>query len=123
MGDPPIRYYKVRDSQSMSEQIQSHFLGLVENFCDGPVTNDPSAASHIYENRRAPSPLVCKNAYIFFNHLNIFSVSWSQALPQFYKFLKMCRAPSPLVCKKGNVFEKVIFNIFFKYNRYKFMYL
>ena len=106
MGDPPIRYYKVRDSQSMSEQIQSHFLGLVENFCDGPVTNDPSAARHIYENRRAPSPLVCKNAYVFLHTYNFINASQSQEYMSFLTFFKKCLAPSPLVCKNGNVFEK-----------------
>ena len=39
IDDPPIKYYQVRDRQSTSEQIQSHFLRQVADFCDGPVTN------------------------------------------------------------------------------------
>ena len=38
IDDPPIRYYKVRDRQSISEQIQSHFWKQVDNICDWPVT-------------------------------------------------------------------------------------
>ena len=41
IDDPPIGYYKVRDRQSISEQIQSHFLKQVDNFCDWPVTKQP----------------------------------------------------------------------------------
>ena len=38
IDDPPIRYYKVRDSQSKLEQNQSHFLRVIDYFCDHVVT-------------------------------------------------------------------------------------
>ena len=104
IDDPPIRYYKVRDSQSMFEQNQSRFRRQVENFCDWPVTNDPFAAVHICENRQAPSPLVSKNAHVFLHTYNFINASQSQEYMSFLTFLKKCLAPSPLVCKNGNVF-------------------